>query len=170
MNTSRAVVLRLKSRAWMVVAPRISVPAPRLVTTVTINSVQTIWRSIIMRDLGNKYLILFGLYHLPHTLSLLGLYETIIDAPPILTIWQWHLVLLLVYGVAPLLVTKTGNRPLSSLLALACLIGAAAELLHVFEWSMCSETAYIILAVLDLIAFAVCLIKISNPFKNLVNS
>jgi len=122
-----------------------------------------------MRDLGNKYLILFGLYHLPHTLSLLGFYETIIDAPPILTIWQWHLVLLLVYGVAPLLVVKTGNRHLSALLTLACLIGATAELLHVFEWSMCPEAAYIILAALDLTAFAVCLLRINNPVKHLLN-
>jgi len=121
-----------------------------------------------MRDIGNKYLILFGLYHLPHTLSLLGLYETIIDAPQILTIWQWHLVLLLVYGVTPLLVAKTSNRPLSALLALACLIGATAELLHVFEWSMCPEVAYIILAFLDLITFAVCLLRINNPVKHLL--
>lgn len=118
-----------------------------------------------MHDLGNKFLIIFGLYHLPHILSLLGIYESIIYAPPTLTVWQWHIVLLLVYGVTPLIVVKTENKPLSALLALACLIGAATEALHVFKWSIDVEIAYYILAALDLTAFAVCMLIINNPAK-----
>lgn len=48
------------------------------------------------------YLIVFSVINFSHLTSLLGLQETLVPAPPSLSFWWWHAILLLAYGVVPL--------------------------------------------------------------------
>ena len=119
--------------------------------------------NLIIARLTDYYLVFFGLYHLPHIFSLIGIYESIIHAPPQLSIWEWHLVLMLVYGVIPIVAALTKNKYLYVFIAVFSFIGVFIELWHVFSWTF---DFYIILAFLDLLATAVCMINIYYPSNN----
>lgn len=109
----------------------------------------------------------FGLYHLPHVFSLIGVYETIISAPPQLSLWGWQLVLLLVYGVIPIVAALSRSKWLYIFVAVSSFIGVFIELGQVFTWSFDFYVANLVLAFLDLLATAVCLEYIYYPPDNL---
>ncbi len=113
--------------------------------------------------LTDYYLVFFGLYHLPHIFSLIGIYESIIHAPPQLSIWEWHLVLLLVYGVIPIVAALTKYKYLYVLTAVSSFIGVFIEFGHVFSWTF---DFYVILALLDLLATLACIINSYYPKDN----
>jgi len=107
--------------------------------------------------LTDKYLILFGLYHIPHVFSLIGLYESITHAPSQLSVWEWHLVLMLVYGIIPIVAALTKHKYLYILTAVSSFIGIFIELTNVFSWTF---DLYIVLAFFDLLATVACLINL----------
>ncbi|MCD6469223.1 hypothetical protein J7L29_00280 [Candidatus Bathyarchaeota archaeon] len=102
-----------------------------------------------MRRLAKIYLIFFGVYHLSHILSLLGLYEFMTAAPYFLSFWEWHLILLLVYGIIPIIAVLINHPVLLVFVTLTCLVGFFIEVFKVFEWI---TDGYYLLASLDLLA------------------
>jgi len=102
-----------------------------------------------MRRLAKIYLIFFGVYHLSHILSLLSLYEFMTDAPHFLSFWEWHLILLLVYGIMPIIAVLINHPVLLVFVTLTCLVGFFIEVFKVFEWI---TDGYYLLASLDLLA------------------
>ena len=108
--------------------------------------------------LARGYLILFGALHLPHILSLLGVYESIAEAPPILPVWWWHVALLLVYGALPILYAVRGGDLTRAAVVAACTAGVLAEAFRVFTWAWDVYWVYLGLAVADFLAVAAAVI------------
>ena len=108
--------------------------------------------------LARGYLAFFGALHLPHLLSLLGLYETIAEAPPILSLWWWHIVLLLVYGALPILYAVRGGETTRIAVMVACTAGVLVEAFRVFTWTNDGYWVYLVLAALDFLAAAAAII------------
>ena len=108
--------------------------------------------------LTRGYLAFFGVLHLPHLLSLLGLYETIAEAPPILSLWWWHIVLLLVYGALPILYAVRGGETTRIAVMVACTAGVLVEAFRVFTWAWDVYWVYLGLAVADFLAAAAAII------------
>jgi len=73
--------------------------------------------------LAKIYIFSFGLFHFTHIIPLLGVNEIIIRAPHYLTLWWWHLTILLVYGAVPIISALTENEKLSLVVTGAALIG-----------------------------------------------
>jgi len=102
-----------------------------------------------MKKLAKIYLLFFGVYHLFHIMPLLGLYEFMVSAPDFLNFWEWHLILLLVYGFMPIIAVLINHSALFILVALACLAGFFIEFFELFKWT---TNSYYILAFLDFLA------------------
>ena len=109
-------------------------------------------------SLAKKYLIFFGVYHLSHLLSLIGVYESIAEAPPILSIWWWHLVLLLVYGALPIVHVYRGNEYTRLAVIITCTAGILVEMFKVFTWTGDIYMLYLVLALMDFFAAAAAVI------------
>jgi hypothetical protein len=80
------------------------------------------------------YVFLFGLIHLDNVISLLGINENIASAPPYLSFWGWHIVLLLAYLVFPVLTVLVGNYVLYGIVTGLSVVGILVRVLRVFTW------------------------------------
>ena len=103
-------------------------------------------------NLARKYLFLFGALHWSHLFSLLGVYETIAEAPRFLPVWWWHMVLFIVYGILPTLYACRGNEYIRVALAASCIAGVLIEGFKVFTWVCDSPWLYLCLGAMDLLA------------------
>ncbi|MEM2029274.1 MAG: hypothetical protein QXS05_07865, partial [Candidatus Bathyarchaeia archaeon] len=101
------------------------------------------WKAM---KLHKVYLVFFGAYHIPHLLPMFGLYEFMIGAPGFLPLFWWHLILLFVYGVAPILAVITNRKKLYIFVAISSALGSVIEVLKIFKWTY---EFYYALAVLD---------------------
>lgn len=101
------------------------------------------------------YVFLFGLIHLDNVISLLGINENMVGAPPYLSFWWWHVVLFLVYLVFPILTVCADNYALYTMVAGLSLVGVLVRVLRVFTWIMDQQfllvPLYVLAAVLSLI-------------------
>jgi len=79
------------------------------------------------------YLIAFGLINFSHLTSLLGIHETLAHAPPYLSFWWWHAILLLVYGVLPLSAVLMDHEISCLLVTGVSLVGILVESFHVLS-------------------------------------
>jgi len=84
--------------------------------------------------LAKLYVFLFGLIHLGNVVSLLGINENMVSAPPYLSFWWWHLVLFLVYLVFPILTVCVDNYALYTMVTGASLVGILVRVFGVFTW------------------------------------
>jgi hypothetical protein len=86
-------------------------------------------------SIAEAYLVVFGLIGFSHVISLFGFVETIVSAPPFLSVWWWHVTLLLVYGVLPIATVLMDSKQ-SWLVVVtgASLIRISVEALGVFTW------------------------------------
>ena len=85
--------------------------------------------------LAKLYILFFGLIHLDNVASLLGINENMVSAPPYLSFWGWHLILLLVYLVFPMLTVMIDNYALYTTIAGVSLVGILIRALGVFVWT-----------------------------------
>ena len=86
--------------------------------------------------LSKVYLLSFGLFHLNHVISLLGVNETILGAPSYIAAWWWHFILLLVYGAAPITAALTDNEKICLLVTGASVIWTFVGATGVFVMAM----------------------------------
>ena len=111
-----------------------------------------------MTTLSQRYLILFGAIHyLAHILPLIGAYETIAEAPSILPVWWWHLILLLVYGMLPVIYACIGGEYTRIAVVVTCTAGILVEMFKIFTWTWDIYTLYLILSLMDFFAVAAAL-------------
>ena len=103
-------------------------------------------------SLAKIYILVFGFLHFGHVISflgILGINETMVNAPPYLTFWWWHVILFLVYGVLPIITVSIDNEKSYLILTGVSLVGILVEAFRVFTWAM---DFYFILALLDSLA------------------
>jgi hypothetical protein len=60
--------------------------------------------------IAKAYLLLVSLINFNHVISMLGLTETLVNAPSYLSVWWWHVILVLVYGMLPLGAVLVNNE------------------------------------------------------------
>jgi len=84
--------------------------------------------------LAKLYIFLFSLTHLDNVISLLGINENIVSAPPYLSFWWWHVVLFLFYLVFPVLTVMIDNYALYTMIAGVSLVGILVRVFAVFVW------------------------------------
>jgi hypothetical protein len=84
--------------------------------------------------LAKLYVFLFGLIHLDNVVSLLGINESIVSAPPYLSLYWWHVVLFLVYLVFPILTVLVDKYTLYTIVTGLSLVGVLVRALRVFTW------------------------------------
>ena len=80
------------------------------------------------------YLVLFGLIHFYHIFSIMGIYETIVSAPSYLSFWWWHIILLLVYGVLPIISMLMDNEKSCLIVTGVSMVGILMETSRTFMW------------------------------------
>lgn len=80
-----------------------------------------------LTSLAKVYIGFFGLIHFSHVISLLGLNETMVNAPPFLTFWWWHAILFLVYGVLPIITVLIDNEKSYLIVTGVSLVGILTE-------------------------------------------
>lgn len=85
-------------------------------------------------SLAKVYLVLFGLIHFYHVFSIIGIHETIVSAPSYLSFWWWHIILLLVYGVLPIISVLIGNEKSCLIVTGVSLVGLLMETFGTFTW------------------------------------
>lgn len=86
--------------------------------------------------LAKLYVLLFGLINLDNIVSLLGINESMVSAPPYLSFWWWHVVFFLFYVVFPILTVCVDNYGLYTMVAGISLFGALVRVLGLFTWMM----------------------------------
>ena len=84
--------------------------------------------------LAKLYIFLFSLTHLDNVISLLGINENLASAPHYLSFWGWHIVLLLVYLVFPVLTVLLDNYALYTTMTGVSLVGILLRAFRVFTW------------------------------------
>lgn len=99
--------------------------------------------------LAKIYIVFFGLVHFDHVVSLLGINETMVSAPPYLNFWWWHFILFLVYGALPLIAILIDNEKSCLAVTGISLIGILMGVLNMFPRIM---DFYLIFAFLDSLA------------------
>jgi len=105
-------------------------------------------------SLAKVYTVFFGLIYFSHILSLLGINETIAGAPPHFSIWWWHLILFLIYGVFPIITVLIDNEKSYLMVAGFSLVGIFVEAFKVFTRI---TDFYFIFALVDIFAFVLSL-------------
>jgi hypothetical protein len=83
--------------------------------------------------ISKVYLIVFGVINFSHLTSLLGIHETLAHAPPYLSFWWWHAILLLAYGVVPLSAVLIDHEISCLLVTGVSLVGILAESFRVLS-------------------------------------
>lgn len=78
------------------------------------------------------YLLGVGLLNFHHGLSVLGLTETLVTAPPHLSVWWWHVLLFLGYGLMPLGAVFINNEKFCVLVTSVFIAGMLTESFGVF--------------------------------------
>ena len=101
--------------------------------------------------LAKLYIFLFSLTHLDNVISLLGINENIVSAPPYLSFWWWHVVLFLFYLVSPVLTVMIDNYALYTMIAGVSLVGILVRVFAVFVWI--AELLFVFVPLYGLAAF-----------------
>ena len=78
------------------------------------------------------YLLVVGLLNFHHGLSMLGLAETLVTAPPHLSVWWWHVLLFLGYGLMPLGAVFLNNEKICVVVTSVFIAGMFTESFGVF--------------------------------------
>jgi hypothetical protein len=106
------------------------------------------------------YVFLFGLIHLDNVVSLLGINENMVSAPPYLSFWWWHVALFLVYLVFPVLTVIIDNYALYTMIAGVSLVGILVRVFGVFVWI--ADLFFIFVPLYGLAAFLALMLAVDS--------
>ncbi|MCZ2808241.1 MAG: hypothetical protein O2V44_02685 [Candidatus Bathyarchaeota archaeon] len=81
---------------------------------------------------AKAYLLLVSLINFNHVISVLGLTETLVSAPSHLSLWWWHVILVLVYGMLPLGAVLVNNEKCCLIVTGVFIAGILTESFGVF--------------------------------------
>ena len=110
--------------------------------------------------LAKLYIFLFSLVHLDNIVSLLGINESMVSAPPYLSFWWWHVVFFLVYVVFPILTVCVDSYALYTMAAGVSLVGVLVRVLGVITWMM--ELQFSLVPFYVLAAFLSLILAVGN--------
>jgi len=82
--------------------------------------------------IAKAYLLLVSLINFNHVISMLGLTETLVHVPPHLSVWWWHVILVLVYGMLPLGAVLINNEKSCLIVTGVFIAGILTESFGVF--------------------------------------
>jgi succinate-acetate transporter protein len=104
---------------------------------------------------SKAYLLLVSLINFNHVISMLGLTETLVNAPPYLSFWWWHVILVLVYGMLPISAVLVNNEKSFLIVTGVFIAGIFTESFGVFTMIV---DARLIFLLLDTLAVAFSLV------------
>ena len=104
---------------------------------------------------AKAYLLLVSLINFNHVISMLGFTETLVSAPPYLSFWWWHVILVLVYGILPLGAVLVNNEKSFLVVTGVFIAGILMESLAVFTMIV---DAHLVFLLLDTLAVALSLV------------
>jgi len=85
-----------------------------------------------LTTISKAYLLLVSLINFNHVISMLGLTETLVSAPSYLSVWWWHVILFLVYGMLPLSAVLVNNEKSCLIVTGVFIAGVLTESFGVF--------------------------------------
>jgi hypothetical protein len=91
------------------------------------------------------YLLLVSLVNFNHVISMLGLIETLVNAPPYLSFWWWHVILVLVYGILPLGAVLVNNEKSFLVVTGVFIAGILMESFGVFTMIVDARLVFLLL-------------------------
>jgi hypothetical protein len=104
---------------------------------------------------SKAYLLLVSLINFNHVISMLGFTESLVSAPPYLSLWWWHVILVLVYGILPIGAVLVNNEKSFLVVTGVFIAGILMESFSVF--TMVVDTRLVFL-LLDTLAVALSLV------------
>jgi hypothetical protein len=104
---------------------------------------------------AKAYLLLVSLINFNHVFSMLGLTETLVSAPPYLSLWWWQVILVLVYGMLPLGAVLVNNEKSCLIVTGVFIAGILTESFGVFTMIVDLRLVYLLL---DILAVALSLV------------
>ncbi|MEE8322558.1 MAG: hypothetical protein V3R57_02910 [Candidatus Bathyarchaeia archaeon] len=102
-----------------------------------------------LTTISKAYLLLVTLFNFNHVISMLGLTETIVNAPSYLSVWWWHAILFIVYGMLPLAAVLVNNEKSCLIVTGVYIAGIFMESLGVFTMIV---DARLVILLLDFLA------------------
>jgi hypothetical protein len=82
---------------------------------------------------------------------MLGLTETIVNAPSYLSVWWWHAILFIVYGMLPLVAVLVNNEKSCLIVTAVYITGILMESLGVFTMIVDARLVFLLLDALAVI-------------------
>ena len=98
-----------------------------------------------LTTISKAYLLLVTLINFNHVISMLGLTETIVNAPSYLSVWWWHAILFIVYGVLPLAAVLVNNEKSCLIVTGVYIAGIFMESLGVFTMIVDARLVFLLL-------------------------
>lgn len=102
-----------------------------------------------LTTISKAYLLLVSLINFNHVISMLGIAETLVNAPSYLSVWWWHAILFFVFGILPLTAVLVNNEKSYLIVTGVYIAGILTESLGVF--TMVVDARFVIL-LLDVLA------------------
>jgi hypothetical protein len=91
------------------------------------------------------YLLLVSLINFNHVISILGFTETLVNAPPHLNFWWWHVILVLVYGILPLSSVLINNEKSFLVVTGVFIAGILTESFGIFTMIVDARLVFLLL-------------------------
>jgi hypothetical protein len=91
------------------------------------------------------YLLLVSLINFNHVISILGFTETLVNAPPHLNFWWWHVILVLVYGILPLSSVLINNEKSFLVVTGVFIVGILTESFGIFTMIVDARLVFLLL-------------------------
>lgn len=101
--------------------------------------------------ISKAYLLLVSLINFNHVISMLGLTETLVNAPPYLNVWWWHVILFLVYGMLPLGAVLVNNEKFFLIVTGVYIAGILTESFGVFTMVVDVRLVFLLLDTLAVV-------------------
>ena len=104
-----------------------------------------------LTTISKVYLLLVSLINFNHVVSMLGFTETLVNAPSYLSVWWWHVILFIVYGLLPLAAVLVNNEKSLLVVTGVYVAGILAESLGVFTMIVDARLVFLLLDVLAVV-------------------